>query len=222
MGILSAYPTTQWTLFLNRAELSTESALTLADITVGMETLTALSGSGTARRVTFGTAVAAVQPTSVVLAGHPGMHVIGGLPTESLAFLDQVRNILRIGLTPEDLSDFQIQQSAFLGKAELDTYAALNTTPAAYAAKAASEPLYEQRVRTAVLYRTAALLVPSLPEILENTLRSERIRYAELDWQQRINYFLKVANDAIAEDTTSADVAGGVVIATLATRETYF
>ena len=223
MGILTEYSTADWTLYLNRIETEDEEILAVGDFTVNIaqNTITAISGTGIARRVTFREAVAAFAPSALQIANHPGEEVIGAIPTESVSYLAQIRNILRLGLTDEDLSDFQIAQDAFLGQGELEVYAALNVTPAQYDAKAASDPLYQQRVRTATMYRTTALLVPSLPEILGNTLRGEQIRYAEYDWEKRIEFYLRVASDAIEEDSTT-DVAGGVAIARLARRETYF
>ena len=223
MGILTAYSTDAWTLYLNRIETEDETLLVPDDFTVNIaqNLIQTISGDGIARQVTFQNAVGSFALSALVINRHPGMEVVGAIPTASVSYLDQIRNILRLGLTDDDLSEFQIQQDAFLGQGELEVYSSLNVTPVQYDSKAESDPLYQQRVRTAAMYRTAALLVPALPEIIGNTLRGENIRYAEYDWQERINFYLRVAADAIEEDATT-DVAGGVAIARLARRTTYF
>ena len=222
MAILSAYSATHWDILLSRTETDNEAAVAVGDITIAGTTVTQISGTGPWRHLTLNPAIATLTPSAVTIANHAGMCVEFAIPAESLPFLKQIRNILRIGITEEDLSDDTIASAAFLGKAEWEVYGVLNITPAAYDTKAAADAIYQQRVRTAVMYRTAALLVPAFPTILQNAIQQERVTYEEFDWQQRIALYLRTADEAIATDMPTDEVSGGVVVAELATRRTYF
>ena len=122
-------------------------------------------------------------------------------------FMTQIRNILRIGVTAEDLPDATIRELAFLRKAELAVYEQTGRTDATYDAAAQSDSALQDRFRIAVMYRTAALLLPALPDIVRESFQSELRQYVQIDFDTKINFFLTQATDAIEEDlTTEADV----------------
>jgi len=126
------------------------------------------------------------------------MAIISTLPNVA-SYLSQIRNILRIGLTSEDLPDATIQEAAFLRRAELAVYEKTGLTDQTY--DAISDPLKQERLRIAVLYRTAALLVPALPEIVRESFLGELQQFAQIDWEQKIAFFNSQADDAIEQDT---------------------
>ena len=200
MAILTRFPTTNWQINLS-AVLAT---LTPADVTVTGNTVTAVVGTGSRWTLTLDTPTDALLPSSVTIAGTT---VTSTDNADIAGFMEQIRNILRIGVTEEDLPDSTIRELAFLRRAELAVYERTGNTDATYDA-AASNTALRDRFRIAVMYRTAALLLPALPDIVRESLQSELRQYVQIDFDTKINFFLSQANDAIEDDTTTeADVS---------------
>ena len=55
----------------------------------------------------------------------------------------------------------------------------------------------EDRIKIAVEYQTAILLILSLPQIVEEQILRERIRFQEIDWEKRIAYYDQLLMDTI-------------------------
>ena len=129
------------------------------------------------------------------------MAIISTLSGQALTdAMNQVRNILRIGVTAEDLPDNTILEPAFVRRAELAVYAQTDiANDAAFDELAADDPKRE-RLKIATLYRTAALLVPALPDIVREQFQSELRQYVQMDWEQKINFFIGQANDTLQPD----------------------
>ena len=128
------------------------------------------------------------------------MAIISTLTGQDLTdAMNQIRNILRIGIEQEDLPDSTILEEVFVRRAELAVYAQTNTTESQFNALAADDPKRE-RLRIATLYRTAALLVPALPDIVREQFQSELRQYVQMDWEKKINFFISQADDAIQPD----------------------
>ena len=225
MAILPYTITPNWSITLSRELLEGERALATSDFVIVGNAVTAIHGTGLTRQITLQTPTATLTPQMLTLHGdYAGVLAIVSttpeIPMETVPYLMQIRDLLRIGLTENDLSNAQIASDAFLGKAEQEVRAALQN-PMEYETRAATDIAYRTRVRTSVMYRTAALLVPALPRLLQDATLDTRVVYEDQDWQERIAYFVNLANDALGPDMGPV-MEGGVVIATLATRRTYF
>ena len=207
MAILSQFNSNRWLITLNREETDSESKLVPNDFnfTSNNNAVTSITGSGITRTIVLTEEVATLDISRITIINHdaaPIMEVISAENALLIPFLAQIRNLLGVDLTKEDLPDATILQSAFLRTAELQVYSNLGLSgDTAYDAKAV-DALFRERSRIAVIYRTAALLVPVLPSIIESSIESERIRYAEIDWEEKINFFLGAADTAIKEDMT--------------------
>ena len=129
-----------------------------------------------------------------------------------LGFLQQIRNLLRIGLTPQDLPDATILEQVFLRDAELEVYDAIDLTDATYDTKAAGDNAFRERTQNAVLYRAAAKMVYSLPEIVSETVLQQSVRYREIDIDSKVNFWLKLADQAIEPDIVDPQYRQGAVI----------
>ena len=203
MAILSSFPSTMWSITLSTSLVS----LAPGDVTVSGNTVSAVTGAGTTWTLTLGTAVDTLAPTSIAISGN----TVTATDNASIAqFIEQIRNILRIGVTREDLSDSTIRELAFLRKAELAVYEKTSQTEAQYDTASASDPALRDRFRIAVMYRTAALLVPALPDIVRESFQSELRQYVQMDWEQKINFFISQSDDAIEEDIPEGAVISSV------------
>ena len=126
-------------------------------------------------------------------------------------------------MTAEDLPDATIQELAFLRKAELTVYNQTKKTESEFDTESSTDTELRDRFRIATMYRTAALLVPSLPQIVREEYLSELRAYSEIDWQERINFFISEAGDAVAEDIPpDAQVSSVGTVATSWERYTAF
>ena len=137
------------------------------------------------------------------------MGIISDLMPESAKTeaLEQIRNILRIGITAEDLPDSTIEERVFLRRAELAVFAQTKTSEADYDALPSNpeNDAKRERFQIAAMYRTAALLVPALPDIVREQFQSELRQYVQMDWEQKINFFISQSDDAVAEEIAAAD-----------------
>ena len=53
----------------------------------------------------------------------------------------------------------------------------------------AAQQLTEERVRLAVQYLTAIRLIPAIPQLIEEQILRERVRYQDIDWERRIELY---------------------------------
>ena len=183
-----------------------QKGLQSSDFSVAGNTITSgvESADGNSWDLTLGTPISALEE------GASGVSVFNTIitGTENIAlqpFLQQIRDILRIGVTAEDLPDETISDLVFLRKAELDVYDRTGISEATYDTRAAADTALRDRFRISTMYRTAALLVPALPDIVRESFQSELRQYVQMDWEQKINFFLTQADDAIEEDIPDSD-----------------
>ena len=101
-------------------------------------------------------------------------------------------------MTINDISDRQIE-NPYLRSAEYEVYEALGVTESEYDTKAAADATYREKTRIATLYRTAALLVPSVPDILQESVLSVQRRYVQFDPDKKIAAFIRLSNNEIEE-----------------------
>ena len=220
MAIISEFPSTRWNISLD----TSLPTLVPGDISVTGNTVTAVSGAGQSWVLTLGIAVSTLLPAAITVSG---ASVTSTSNADIAMFLEQIRNILRIGLTQDDLPDATIEELVFLRRAELTTYEKTGKTEAQYdsetAMNTAAAQALRDRFRISVMYRTAALLVPALPDIVRESFQSELRQYVQMDWEQKINFFLSQSDDAIEEDLpTTADVSSVGSVGSSYTRYTAF
>ena len=130
-------------------------------------------------------------------------------------FLNEIRNILDVGVDAETLPNTIIASLPFLRAAELEVYELTGETDASYDTKAAADPLFRERMRIATMYRTAARLLYSFPEIIAESELQLTTRYNSIDPEKKINFWLGISNDSVKDDVVdpTALVSGGVPIA---------
>ena len=133
-------------------------------------------------------------------------------------FLSQIRDLVSVTIEPDDLPDTTIGKSVFLRNAELKVYEKLQlASDAAYDALSDAD---KERIRIAVMYRAAIGLMMVLPQIIESQIQSERIRLAEIDWEQKMALYLN-QSDEILEDVDDYD-GPTTVVATLINKTVPF
>ena len=198
MAILSEFPTTQWVITLS----ATRDALVLADIMVTGNIVSAVSGSGTTWTLTLSNPVATLLPGSVTITGSTVVSTENG---EISGFMQQIRNLLRIGMDAADLPDVTIRQLSYLRKAEFTVYEETKKTETEYDSTIMNDATMRDRFRIATMYHTAALLVPALPDIVREEFQQEYRQYVQMTGEEKIALFLNAAKDAIEEVIPPAD-----------------
>ena len=219
MPILSRFPTQRWQITLNRVESSSEtSPIPTSAFSVTTNNLpnavTSATPTGLMRILTLTTAVDTLPTSAVVInqTEYSGMMVTATANADLLDYLQQIRNLLRIGLSATDLPDATITGQAFLREAENEVYDAINLNDASYDTKAASDPAFQERTQIAVMYRTAALLLYSLPQIVSESVLQQSVRYREIDIDNKINFWLRTADQSIEPDIVDPQYRQGAVI----------
>jgi len=115
-----------------------------------------------------------------------------------------VRSLIDVRLEEEDISDNVICSVAFLGSAEQETARLLKKFGISFSDLDAEE---KQDVRLSVIIRTAAFLVPNVPQILQQTVGAIRHSWEDSNWERIQGNLLNRANrtlDDILEDETEA------------------
>ena len=219
MAILTQFPSKRWQITLSRLETTSEGPLLTTSITVtvpdppNVNPVTSISGTGLMRDIILMTAVDAIPLGNIQLGTrYMGMTVTATQNSDLLEFLQQVRNLLRIGLSATALPDSTILEQVFLRSAELEVYDALNLVDSTYDAKAENDPAFRERAQNAVLYRTAAKLLYSLPEIVSEAVLQQSVRYREIDIDNKISFWLNLADQSIEPDIVDPQYRRGAVI----------
>ena len=131
------------------------------------------------------------------------------LPANTQTFFDGVRYLLSVDLTPDDLPNEVIAHDAYLGAASRYVAAQLKLTDQSTFDSYSGD--YKARILNAIQNRVAAKLVPALPQIIEAEILESQVRYAEVDWQQKIVLLLNEANSLIDDLTPEEDLYGSGV-----------
>ena len=159
-----------------------------------------MSGTGTSFLLVLGTAVSSLAVTDVTITTTPPTQVIATDNADIAGFMSQIRSLLNIGVSSEDLPDSVIRELVFLRKAELQVYDQTKKTEATYDTEVLTDTAMRDRFRIATMYRTAALLVPAIPDIIREQFLRESTQYVEMKAEEKINIFLNNAKDAIEVD----------------------
>ena len=131
------------------------------------------------------------------------------LPAISQSFFDGVRALLFVGLEESDLSNETIALDAYLGSASRYVAAYLKLTDQSMFDSYTAE--YKARVLNAIQNRVAAMLVPALPQILTAEILESEVKYALVDWEQKIQLLLRESGRLLSEITPEEDLyADGV------------
>ena len=230
MAILSSFYTRNWQITLNRVEASGESALVIGDFTISGNSVTSISGTGLTRNIVLGTAVEMLNPTHLMIVNHmtaPAMVVTSAVNADIPQFLEQIRQLLDIGLTSDDLPNSVVTNLVYLRKAEFQVYESTGLTDTTYDTKVGgltptpAQRIIAERYRISVMYRTAALLVPALPDVVEQSTLRLRTRYVEIDWQEKIALFIRLADDIIEDEIIDAQTATTVIAAVVTKTVSY-
>lgn len=225
-------PSTDWTLTFNRevgAGLAAESTIAPGDISIANNSVTRITGQGLQRGIHLSTALSGLEPDDITISNHPNPDievtaVTANVPVPNLISdnplsianlalaqaLDNIRNYLEIGLTRDELPNKTIIDG-YLPQAEEEIYSVLNVTPTEYDTRATASTTFSSKTQLAVQYRTAALIVPALPEILTEEINRERQTFAEFEPEKKIQFFLDRSESEIREFVpTTAAVTGYV------------
>ena len=211
MAILSSIP--NWRITLNRDVVPGESALRVGDFT---PVITDISGTGLIRDIVLDTprttSTGFLTSSDITISNHatdPAMVVTSVAPSGLiLSALDQIRQLLDVGLTSTQLPNAVIYSSVYLRKGEREVYESTGESDSTYNRLS---PDKKENFRIATMYRTAALLVPALPDIVEQSTLRLRTRYVEIDWQEKIALFLKLADEVIEDDIVRPQITAAVV-----------
>lgn len=69
-----------------------------------------------------------------------------------------------------------------------------------------AQQLTEERVKLAVQYATAIRLIPAIPQLIEEQILRERVRYQDIDWQRRIELYEQEFVNTIENEVPDAVV----------------
>ena len=75
-----------------------------------------------------------------------------------------------------------------------------------------AQRLSEERIKLAVQYLAAIKLIPALPQILEEQILRERVRYQEINWEKRIELYEQEVSNALEEETDAHIFADGTAV----------
>lgn len=127
-------------------------------------------------------------------------------------FFQEVRNLISIGLTSDDLSDSILNSMIYFKASELNLIRLLGyeDDPEPYETKLTSDDDFKDRAEVWIATRMAASILPALGQILEEGILNERVRYQELDLQERINLLLGIGDDAITPDLSDPSTEGAI------------
>lgn len=191
MAILTSFETINWKITFS--EDNENLMANLLQVTGNM--VTSLSATGITRDAVL------QNPTNNLVitdTGVSGVTVVSVENADLADYLNEIRWLLNAALTENDLSDQQIR-SPFLRSAEFEVYDALGVTEAEYDTRSATDMVFREKVRLSTLYRTAALLVPSIPDILQQRIFEGSVRYVEYDPKEKIANFIRLSNNEIEE-----------------------
>lgn len=76
----------------------------------------------------------------------------------------------------------------------------------------AMQKAFEERVKRAVQYQAAIRLIPAVPQILEEQILRERVRYREIDWEQRLAIYQTETDDTLLPEEPGIVYATGTAV----------
>ena len=121
-------------------------------------------------------------------------------------FVDDIRSLVWISLTKSDLPDSIILKPVYLRSAELDIAQLIGSGYDQQLQNATNR----EKIAIAVQMKTAAKIIPALPQIIEEQVLRERYEFATVDWQERVNLLEKNVTDSINPITPDPSVGGSL------------
>ena len=110
--------------------------------------------------------------------------------------IDEIRFLLSVYIREAELATDVILSDVFLRSAELELYSFLGLDgDDMFDAMIGSDPRnnfqteYRERSMLAVQYLTAIKLIPNLPQLLEESILRERVRYQDINWKEKIEHY---------------------------------
>ena len=110
--------------------------------------------------------------------------------------IDEIRYLISVFIREAELATDVILSDVFLRSSELELYnylgldgddmfdTMIGSDPRTYA-----EIEYHNRSVLAVQYLTAIKLIPNLPQLLEESVLRESVRYQDIDWREKIQSY---------------------------------
>lgn len=92
------------------------------------------------------------------------------------------------------------------------TFTASNWTQIMAVSQTPAQRLSEERIKLAVQYLAAIKLIPALPQLLEEQILRERVRYQEIDWEKRLELYEQEVTSALEEETDTTIFATGAAV----------
>ena len=71
---------------------------------------------------------------------------------------------------------------------------------------------FEERVKRAVQLQAAIRLIPAVPQLVEEQILRERVRYQAIDWDQRLSIYQTETDDTLQPDAPGIVYASGTAI----------
>lgn len=110
--------------------------------------------------------------------------------------IDEIRFLISVYIREAELASDVILSDVFLRSSELELYRYLGLTgDNAYDVMIGSDPRtpdqtdYRDRSMLAVQYLTAIKLIPNLPQLLEEQILRESVRYQDINWNEKIEHY---------------------------------
>ena len=75
-----------------------------------------------------------------------------------------------------------------------------------------AQKAFEERVKRAVQYQAAIRLIPAVPQILEEQILRERVRYQSIDWEQRLSVYQTETDDTLQPEEPAIVYASGTAV----------
>ena len=229
MAILSQFSSSNWIITLNRELNNSEGILQLSDIAITNNPVLSIAGNGFTRTIRLSTAETNLNPNDIVIdprfVGPPLLEVIATDNADLIPYLSQIRDLIGVSYKEEDIPDNIIKQDIYLRQAEFLVYEKVNEEirknsgintlyrglsqldDATYDAQQ-SNLIFIEKHRIAVMYRTAALMIPALPQILQDFILRNEYRYAEIDWQEKILEYENKADEVLGIEPETLEEAG--------------
>ena len=132
---------------------------------------------------------------------------------------DQIRHRIDIDLTSEDIPDSIIDQPAYLRLAELQVYDILDVTEAAFDEKT---DLFKERAQIATIYRTAALMIYSFPQVIEEEIVTTDMRWSEIDLEKKYELLMRLSEDILGDDIVNPPTSGVEIVSELVNKRLCF
>lgn len=124
------------------------------------------------------------------------------MPILSTTDYPAIRSAVGFWVTEDLLPDEILGQSIFVPDSEMEIKRSVPDAETFTGDK-------EFYVKNAVIYWTAYKLVFSFPQLIDNTILSDRWRYQEIDLETKLNFLLRQMNKNLIEVGVE-DTAGGI------------